>query len=305
MLTKKLRTSMKAGNTESIRNFANTPGLTPIFGKSQLVQVSMFSQPFATATGLFRGWSPNELTTTRNTDLECGGFHDRHATNGSSPRQRLSSQSEGRSTSNANAWLFRHRRSRQSSALANTGFGKKGLVPKFTQTLSSSAPSCSTDHSPSQTPSRSETNHPRCSIPPSSPSESQFPLPPSPPARYEISPPPPPPAHRPATSNPRRSTPESSPLASRSTPQSAKQRKTPRTSRSLRQSPEYLPADSSTPSPRCLAAAATPPAPKSAHKSRSSSRCPHPHPNTTARSKCSPPATAACPPQTRRANNPK
>src|SRR5258708_35786151 len=55
MLTMKLRTSMKAGNPESIRNFANTPGLTHIFGKSQLVQVSMFSQPFATATGLFRG----------------------------------------------------------------------------------------------------------------------------------------------------------------------------------------------------------------------------------------------------------
>src|SRR6266478_7616341 len=86
----------------------------------------------------------------------------------------------------------------------------------FTQTLSSSVPSCSADHSLLQTPSRSESSRPRCSTPPSSPSKPQFPLPPSPPARYEISPPPPPPAHRPATSNPRRSTPESSPLAFRS-----------------------------------------------------------------------------------------
>src|SRR6266481_6694195 len=86
----------------------------------------------------------------------------------------------------------------------------------FTQTLSSSAPSCSAGHSLSQTPFRSENSRPRCNIPPSSPSKPQFPPPLSPPAKYETSPPPPPPTHRRATSNPRRSTPESSRPASRS-----------------------------------------------------------------------------------------
>src|SRR5260370_12587167 len=80
----------------------------------------------------------------------------------------------------------------------------------FTQTLSSSAPSCSAAHSPWQTPCSPETFHPRCSVPPPSPSKSQSLLPLSPPATYATSPPPPLPVHRRATSDPRPSTPHSS-----------------------------------------------------------------------------------------------
>ena len=53
--------TINAGNAESIRNFANTPGLTHIFGKSQLLQVSTPSQPFTTGTGLFRGLESNRI----------------------------------------------------------------------------------------------------------------------------------------------------------------------------------------------------------------------------------------------------
>jgi len=50
-----------AGNAESMRNFASTPGVTHKFVKSQLVQFSTPSQPFATGTGLFSGLESNRI----------------------------------------------------------------------------------------------------------------------------------------------------------------------------------------------------------------------------------------------------
>ena len=53
--------TINAGNAESIRNFANTPGVTHVYRKSQLLQFSTPSQPFTTGTGLFKGLESNRI----------------------------------------------------------------------------------------------------------------------------------------------------------------------------------------------------------------------------------------------------
>ena len=52
---------INAGNAESMRNFAKTPGVIHVIGKSELLQFSTPSQPFATDAGLLSGLESNRI----------------------------------------------------------------------------------------------------------------------------------------------------------------------------------------------------------------------------------------------------
>lgn len=53
--------TINAGKAESIRNFANNPGVTHVFRKSQELQFSTPSHPLTTGAGLFRGLESNRI----------------------------------------------------------------------------------------------------------------------------------------------------------------------------------------------------------------------------------------------------